>query len=189
MDKEPTCPSCGREREYGDLSRCSDGFHSITIPVTNEYQKSIVERQAKQLRRKLGMDREPLCPTCGDRRENSFSCPDVFHAQGQRKNLDKNQLDLIPPEVLIALGQHYTIGAIKYSRHNWRKGFSYSETYGSLLRHLFAWWAGEKNDTDTGSHHLTAVIWNAVTLLYFEMFPCNYSKFDDREYGTKEINL
>jgi hypothetical protein len=92
----------------------------------------------------------------------------------------KARIDLIPPEVIIELGKHYTYGANKYAPNNWRKGFPYSETFGSLTRHLYAWWAGESLDQESGHHHLIAVIWNAVTLMYFEMFPAQYGKFDDR---------
>lgn len=103
-----------------------------------------------------------------------------------RYNEGKDRPDLIPVEVLIALGKHYAYGAEKYAPNNWRKGLPYSETTGSLLRHLYAWLGGERNDPESGTHHLVAVIWNAVTLMYFELFPETYGKFDDRPILVKE---
>ena len=131
-----------------------------------------------------------ICKTCGWAKGSEIKhiCPSTVHSphQGSRYNQGKARFDLIPPEVITKLAEHYTYGANKYAPNNWRKGFPYSETSGSLLRHLYAWLAGERNDPESGNHHLTAVIWNAVTLLYFELFPEKYSKFDDRAHRHYE---
>lgn len=127
------------------------------------------------------------CRHCGDTTHTSEQCasnPERV-AQGARYNTGKMRPDLIPPQVLIELAEHYAYGANKYNPNNWMKGFPYSETYASLTRHLFAWWAGERNDPESGRHHLVAVIWNAVTLLYFELFPAKYATFDDRPFAKK----
>lgn len=125
-----------------------------------------------------------ICDKCGFAVHGpGHSCPnqlEINKAQGLRYNEGKARIDLIPPEVIIELGKHYTYGANKYAPNNWRKGFPYSETFASLTRHLYAWWAGEDLDQESGHHHLIAVIWNAVTLMYFEMFPAKFGKFDDR---------
>lgn len=125
------------------------------------------------------------CNTCGQR----IHGPVENHAcnvKGLRFNEGKPRPGLIPAEVLSLLGRHYEIGARKYSPNNWKKGLSYSETYDSLLRHLYDWWAGESFDEETGSHHLIAVIWNAVALMYFELFPWVYKKFDDRVFERRD---
>lgn len=100
--------------------------------------------------------------------------------QGSRYNEGKARFDLIPAVVMTKLAEHYTYGAGKYSPNNWVKGFPYSQCSASLLRHLYAWLGGEDIDPESKAHHLVAVIWNAVTLMYFELFPKLYHRFDDR---------
>lgn len=103
--------------------------------------------------------------------------------RGLRYNEGKPMVDLIPPNVILELAKHYTYGANKYHPHNWLDGFPYSQTYSSLQRHLLAWYGGERNDPESGHHHLIAVIWNAVALMYFELLPAKYKKFDDRPWA------
>lgn len=111
---------------------------------------------------------------------------------GLRLDTGKSRVDLIPAEVMMSLGDLYREGAKKYSDDNWRKGIPYKSMYGPLLRHLLKWWSGSEIDEETGVHHLDAVIWGAVGLRYFEMFPEKYKQFDDRfivdSSSTGEIN-
>lgn len=110
---------------------------------------------------------------------NTHHCVPI-ESFGLRYNEGKIRVSLIPFEVILTLAKHYTIGAKKYEDHNWRKGLSYSETVDSMMRHFIAWQLGEKTDEETGAHHLDAAIWNLVALRYFEMYPEQYAKFDDR---------
>jgi hypothetical protein len=41
--------------------------------------------------------------------------------------------------------------------------------FGSLMRHAWAWLRGEDYDTETGSHHLIAVAWNAIAIYTYSM--------------------
>lgn len=116
-------------------------------------------------------------------------CYEKFVGQsetGLRLDEGKSRVDLIPAEVLMSLGDLYREGAKKYSDDNWRKGIPYKRMYGSLLRHLLKWWAGSEIDEETGVHHLDAVIWGAVGLRYFEMYPELYKQFDDRFIVTPD---
>ena len=79
----------------------------------------------------------------------------------------KSRMDLIPPKVLLALGDLYALGAKKYDDRNWENGLQYSRLYGAMQRHANQWWAGEEYAEDDGQHHLTSVIWNAIALLHF----------------------
>lgn len=103
---------------------------------------------------------------------------------GTRADAGKSGVDMIPAEVLVELGNLYTYGAKKYTRDNWRRGMNYSRMYASLMRHLLAFWSGEAMDAE-GFHHLDAVIWGAVGLRYFELYPDTYAGFDDRWVGTE----
>jgi len=41
--------------------------------------------------------------------------------------------------------------------------------YSALMRHITAWWDEEKNDQESGMHHLAHACTNVLFLLYFEM--------------------
>ena len=43
----------------------------------------------------------------------------------------------------------------------------------------------KKNDDETGSHHLVAVIWNAMILYHQELHPEQFGEFNDLPYFTK----
>ena len=100
---------------------------------------------------KMG-DEAPLCP-----RAKSLA------AGGHKDDADKVRMELIPPELMIAVGDILTSGAKKYDDRNWEQGMKWSRVYGALLRHLIAWWGGEKKDPETGRSHL----WHAGCCITF----------------------
>jgi hypothetical protein len=91
----------------------------------------------------------------------------------------KSRVDLIPPAVLLALGEHYAKGARKYGPRDWEKGIKFGRIYAALCRHLFLWFLGADQDED-GFSHLDAVVWNAVALKFYSLHPERYGEFDDR---------
>lgn len=105
---------------------------------------------------------------------------DADNTEGLRYNRGKARVTLVPFEVLLALAEHYTIGAEKYEDNNWRKGLKYNDTMDCAMRHIIAFQTGENMDEETGSHHLIAAIWNLVALHYFELYPDRYKEFDNR---------
>lgn len=89
----------------------------------------------------------------------------------------KLRVDLIPISTFQAIGDVLTYGTKKYDSDNWRKGLAWGRVYGSLLRHLMAWWSGEDFDSESGLHHLSHVLTNAAFLReYTETHP----ELDDR---------
>ena len=53
---------------------------------------------------------------------------------------------------------------------NWKQVSSAKKRYYSaLMRHVTAWWDGEKNDQESGLHHLAHACTNVLFLLWFEM--------------------
>lgn len=80
----------------------------------------------------------------------------------------------IPPDVLWELAEHYGAGESKYpndpgtGQPNWKKGYDWALNVDALQRHLKLWEMGEGSDPETGSSHLIAVVWHAVTLRWFE---------------------
>lgn len=76
---------------------------------------------------------------------------------------DKLRLDLIPVSTIIALGEVLTFGARKYKPNNWKECKDLSRYEAALLRHFYAYKAGEKIDKDSGKPHL----WHALANLAF----------------------
>lgn len=73
--------------------------------------------------------------------------------------LSNNSLELI--------ADVFTMGAKKYAPQNWKKGASWIETLGSLLRHYRKWKLGLLNDEESGINHLAHAIVNAIFLRQF----------------------
>lgn len=91
---------------------------------------------------------------------------------GGQKGSKPQQPAQIPPRFLLALGQHFGEGQVKYpdaepGRPNWSRGYAWSLSANALERHLLAWLAGEDYDED-GRHNLVAVGWHASVLYTFQ---------------------
>lgn len=82
---------------------------------------------------------------------------------GVKYDAGKIRTDLVPVEGITAVADILGVGAKKYAARNWEQGMDWSRPYGAALRHLFAWWGGEKVDPDTGRSHL----WHAATNIFF----------------------
>lgn len=64
------------------------------------------------------------------------------NSKGRKDDSGKTRLELIPPELLFAVGAILTFGAKKYADRNWEKGMSWSRVFGALMRHMWCWWGG-----------------------------------------------
>lgn len=99
-------------------------------------------------------------------------------AEGVKFDGDKIRLELLPPELLTAVGTILTFGAKKYADRNWENGMDWSRVYGALLRHLNAWWSGEDIDPESGKSHL----WHAGCCIAFLI------TYEQRGIGTDNRN-
>lgn len=88
---------------------------------------------------------------------------------GGQKGSKMARFDLIPPEALWELAEHYGMGCEKYTERNWEKGYKWGLSVAALLRHLYQWIGGESYDSDSGKHHLIAVAWHAFALFTYEI--------------------
>jgi len=74
---------------------------------------------------------------------------------GKKHDQDKLRYDLVHPEALREITEVLTYGSRKYSSDNWKKVPDLKRRYfAALMRHMWAWWGGEDNDTETGFSHL-----------------------------------
>lgn len=78
----------------------------------------------------------------------------------------KPQMQLVPPVVLVHMGEVMRLGAEKYGPYNWRERTVSSSVYaGAMHRHLAAWYDGEDLDPESGAPHLAHIMACAAILL------------------------
>ena len=91
---------------------------------------------------------------------------------GGRKGSKMARFDMIPPDVLWELAEHYGRGEAIYPSDpepNWQRGYSWRLSVAALHRHLAQWESGEDVDAETGSSHLIAATWHCVALRWFQL--------------------
>jgi hypothetical protein len=76
--------------------------------------------------------------------------------QNQKKDADKKRWDLLPIPSIESIVDVLSFGAKKYSPGGWRTVDEWRPRYyAAALRHMFAWWRGEKTDSESGLPHLS----------------------------------
>jgi hypothetical protein len=98
----------------------------------------------------------------------------------------KIRIELVPAELIFGTAQVLTFGANKYGDRNWEQGMSWSRVFGAMMRHMWAWWAGQGPtcksfvfgdlDEETGVSHL----WHASCCLAFLM------AYEERAIGSDD---
>lgn len=83
--------------------------------------------------------------------------------EGRKDDQDKDPWHLAPWDAFKAIVIILNYGAKKYEPRNWEKGMLWSRLYSALIRHITAWWQGEKLDKETGYSHL----WHAGCCICF----------------------
>jgi len=103
------------------------------------------------------------------------------------KSEGKQRVQIVPLEVLFGVADvmDNVIKAGKYPEDDWRKGMSYKEILGSILRHLIKWSSPFHSDFDdddggTGLNHLDHAL---TCLMYLRWYTIYKPDFDDRYKG------
>lgn len=60
-------------------------------------------------------------------------------------------------------------GQKKYAARNWERGMDWDRPFAALMRHMTAWWEGERNDPETGLPHLAHAGCCIMFLLAYEI--------------------
>ena len=84
-------------------------------------------------------------------------------SEGRKDDHGKLPYHLLPPELMEGIAAVLQFGAAKYAPRNWEQGMAWSRPFSALMRHMWAWWRGEKADPETGMSHL----WHAGCCLAF----------------------
>ena len=87
---------------------------------------------------------------------------------GGQKGQKPQRTDLLPPEFLLSLSEVYGFGTSKYDDHNYLKGYDWSLSFATALRHLLAAMVGEWLDEESGLPHVTHTAWHMAALFMFE---------------------
>jgi hypothetical protein len=84
----------------------------------------------------------------------------------------KLRYSLLPRVSVEEIVRVLMFGSQKYSDNNWMLLFDRPDGkeryYNAAMRHLTAWWSGERNDPESGLHHLGHVGACIVFLLWHE---------------------
>lgn len=89
--------------------------------------------------------------------------------EGRKDDIGKDPWDLAPWDAFRSIVLVLGFGARKYAPRNWERGMAWSRLYAAVLRHLTAWWQGEKNDPETGHSHLAHAGCCICFLIAFEL--------------------
>ncbi len=100
--------------------------------------------------------------------------------EGTKHDEGKTRYDLWSPYALDETARVLTLGAQKYEAYNWSKGIKYSRVFGALLRHLWAWYRGERYDDEWGLNHLAHAMCCLMFLLHYDLNSEKYTDYDDR---------
>ena len=96
----------------------------------------------------------------------------------------KVRVDLLPIDPMMQVANVFGFGAKKYFANSYRQGetVAWSRTYGSILRHLFAFWQGEDTDPESGLPHLA----HAGTQLFILMEHTTHNKDKDDRFVREQ---
>lgn len=86
---------------------------------------------------------------------------------GGQKESKPSQLGFVDPLALMVLGEVAGMGAQKYDKYNYLKGFDWSLSYNALMRHAQLAWNGEDLDPESGLPHFSHVAWQGLALSSF----------------------
>ena len=77
-------------------------------------------------------------------------------AEGQAVKFDQDKIpyELLAPEFLEGTATVLGFGADKYGARNWENGMAWGRPFAACMRHMWAWWKGEKLDPESGLPHL-----------------------------------
>jgi len=91
--------------------------------------------------------------------------------EGRKDDNGKLRYDLVPKGTWAKVVAVITFGAGKYGDENWHMVVEKNpeKYYAAALRHVEAWWDGEKNDPESGEHHLAHAICCALFLMWADL--------------------
>ena len=91
---------------------------------------------------------------------------------GPKHDKGKPRFSLLPHNTVEQIVLVLEFGAIKYHVDSWKKvPNARIRYYDAVMRHLSAWFQGQKIDPETGLNHLAHAACGLLFLLWFDMNP------------------
>lgn len=113
---------------------------------------------------KIPIDDEIVEWTSEEEEGGELPVPELAEDEGRKDDRGKPRFSLVPLNALSAMIDTLEDGAIKYAVDNWKHvPDRRTRYYNALMRHMFAWWSGERNDPESGRNHLA----HAACCLFF----------------------
>lgn len=104
----------------------------------------------------------------GDEGELKKEIMVVDPSTGGMKASKPSQLGFVDPLALEILGEVAGMGAEKYEKWNYLKGYDYSLSYNAMLRHMNSFWQGEDTDPESGFPHMAHAAWHGLAIVSFQ---------------------
>lgn len=103
--------------------------------------------------------------------------------EAEAKKFDDNKapMELLSHQALAQIAEVFGHGAIKYGKHNYKKGLAWSRVIGAAYRHLGAFNSGEDLDPESGRSHIAHLGCCVIMLLDFIK---EHKELDDRYVAT-----
>lgn len=97
-------------------------------------------------------------------------------SEGRKYDVGKDRWSLLPMRTVRTIISVLMHGAEKYDDENWRNvPDGRRRYYEAAMRHIVAWWEGEKDDLESGLPHLAHAVCCLIFLLELDMEkPCNF---------------
>lgn len=97
--------------------------------------------------------------------EAAISKPEI----GVKHDNGKFRFSLLPWNAVKEVIDVLEFGAKKYAPDNWKRVDDHRDRYfNATIRHVTAWYAGEKNDPETGLNHLAHAVCCLLFLIWFD---------------------
>ena len=88
---------------------------------------------------------------------------------GRKHDSTKPRWSLLPADTIPEVIEVLEFGAVKYSVNNWQHvPDARTRYYDAMMRHIEAWWRGEKADPDSGKPHLAHACCCILFLMAFD---------------------
>lgn len=104
---------------------------------------------------------------------------------GTKADAGKPRFELLSPEFLAGVSKVLAFGAAKYGDRNWEHGLSFARYFGAAMRHLWAWWGGEENDTESGLPHLAHAACCLMYLYHYQHGKTGSAEDDRPKIATR----
>jgi hypothetical protein len=114
----------------------------------------------------------------GKARWDKYEWQQAAWAMGQNTDFSKENFvpsplqprhDLLPKVPMDEVARVLAFGGLRYGDNNWQYVPEARRRYfAAAIRHLVAWWLGEKHDRDSGAHPLAHAVACCLFLIYFD---------------------